>query len=377
MNMYANSVDAKDDWRFFQNIYTFTYYFGLAPFKSASIRKSTRYLRKLYIIFVEIVYIYGNYLQVTFKLTYQHEFKQFATFIDVAQTIFETINISVILICQNFTYTQNWQQFFNLMNEIELYFDDKLHLTKNLKRFYIELCVTLTILFIFVIEDGSLVDLYEEKCFLSFHFTILCQTVNLFLIITILRIIRRRYNCLNNFIKQCVQEKVDEDVKINKIKDAIKLYGKLFELINEFNKIFGTFLLTYICYFTLLSIYWTSLFLQFDDINNLFLFTTLLPMYIIHMMMTFGIVLISARLQETGRHFSTNCYILLNDLKNWENQLQIELFIAAKQSLMITPRITVFGFFNIDRSTISSITSVVLTHIIVISQLGGFKSNNM
>lgn len=74
-------------------------------------------------------------------------------------------------------------------------------------------------------------------------------------------------------------------------------------------------------------------------------------------------------MEKKSRKFPTTCYTLLNDIEKSDKKLRSVLFLAAKQSLIESPTISASGFYPIDKSTLSTACSVIVTYIIVITQL--------
>lgn len=70
-----------------------------------------------------------------------------------------------------------------------------------------------------------------------------------------------------------------------------------------------------------------------------------------------------------SRKFPSTCYSLINELKPTEQKLQNALFLSAEQSLSHNMTISAFGFFELNRLTLSTMWSVVATYTIVIIQI--------
>lgn len=73
-------------------------------------------------------------------------------------------------------------------------------------------------------------------------------------------------------------------------------------------------------------------------------------------------------LKQEARKFPTTCYSLINDLDEAEIKIRNILFLGAEQTLSRPVAVSAFGFFDIDKYTISSICSVVAAYTIVFYQ---------
>lgn len=75
------------------------------------------------------------------------------------------------------------------------------------------------------------------------------------------------------------------------------------------------------------------------------------------------------KLEESAREFPSSCFILLNELHKSEKTFRNALYLGAQQTLCRSPTISACGFYKMNKRTLSTLYSVIVTYIIVIIEL--------
>lgn len=281
--MFVDSVDVKIDYSIFQTIYKVAFYMGITPSKIRNLSDPISYPRKAYIIFLNIIFILGNYLKFSIRIVDPVISRPAVAFLDVNEIIFSAFNINLLISLSTFSHVKIWQQFINTFEETEGYFKDKIKLNFNIKWTHVRIIFIYISLFIIFCNDmTTMLTAYEALCYTTFYLIIIYQLWAQILIITMLRILNRRYGFFLLEITKCIHEKgANENTKIGKIKQMVKAYRKLGDTIKLFNRIFGPFLCSYFCYFVLMSVYWICTLIYIHKVKT-FIFFIILPLYLIH-----------------------------------------------------------------------------------------------
>lgn len=368
--MYSNAIDTQNDWRVLKKLHNFCYYLGITPFLCKNYNKSKTIRQKCLILTWIIIITATSLSQIWFRRIRANEYiRIMGIFFEIALVILETTDFIGILLSSNFIYSKYWTRLFRrLYEDLDIFYNDKIVVNKSLKIFYFEIIFPILFWAVLMIMDiTSTIPIYHELYYIVSRITYFYHLITTILIVSFLFFFKRRYDCLNICLEDFIKQRADNE--INKIKSLGQIYQKMNKCVMELIEIFGYSTFSYMLHFIVENIY--LMFLAFHPgritVRSFHLF--ILGLIVYTWILFFLLISVSDNLLKTARKFPTTCYILINEIKDSENDIRDELFLMAKQSLDNFPVISAQGFFTINKLTLSVICSTIVTYTLVINQI--------
>lgn len=356
--MPKTSVDTNNDIVFINYLLKIGYFMAIVPSSNGNSK-----CRKVYSVCLILLYCLFTILSL--KTVFPLIDKRLDAILTPVEFLTELSTILVSILSANFLYEKTWCKFLRSMYEIDCYFYGEVKVKKTIKQFFTETILLIVIYIVISLYDHIFSyyvthDLDLEA--ISFQITTIYQLYTLVLTIYIVNFIEQRYNFLNSIL---LSTKFNEIDGISKIKHFTKIYRKLNEIVDDFNTIFGWFILLYIFNIIIIVAYWMAYVLT--ENRNVYETIPNCSYPCLHCIM--GIILLFSchRVEQTGHQFINECYFVQESVPNqWD--VRIEILIAAKCAKNLKPIFSAAGMFDLNRGTICMVFSALMTYLIIVIQ---------
>lgn len=270
MNVFKKEQNNQNDAVFIKKFCTFARYLAIVPLNE---KNNAQIVALLALSSIASLAIYS--VSTRTELYHRLRFTTLDIALDIIVEIQSYMLSASIIISSNILFRDNWLKLFVTMEEVELFFSNKLTFNKYTKRMYCEIFPGLFILIALISYDNFFYIAtesdysYQEVNYIHFQFSVVFLTIVLALIINIARFTKNRFNSLLNYLQSILKrENIFEIGTIHEIRTIFKIYRKLCILTGECSEIFGWFIFAFIVYYCLLSVYWLNQLFR-EDLNVL------------------------------------------------------------------------------------------------------------
>lgn len=391
-NMSLNSNDVETLKKF---IKTGTY-FGFSPLElnSKTLNSNLKILyNSVNAIILILAIFYSLYARFVYRFRNEYAYELFLDLISEC-----LLFICSVTVCfgKNIFYLKEYRTVFNLILEIDTICPNKFDNSKSIMlilRYFEAIVSYLSITLSFYYQHYDLSKTYPGNYMIHFiywnyHYGSYILMYTLLQINLILVIIGKRCQIITEqfgtSIQKLIKEKGGEMEIINRIRKTVRIIRKINKLVLEVNKIFGWFIFFYIIFFT--EMMFLCIFLMVYSRKYDYNLMSYAPWLLVAQVNPYEISqnkrpsinlanfqVMTTKLSFHSHNinfdqFSTYCYDLQENVPYFSH-IRNELFMSMKYVKHFKFDISAASFYNINKSTLCTIFSVIVTYIIVLNQL--------
>ncbi|XP_018566104.1 gustatory and pheromone receptor 39a-like [Anoplophora glabripennis] len=215
------------------------------------------------------------------------------------------------------------------------------------------------------ISGGNMIALYS---FVGSYVAYLYMCLFLFFVLRLTGILKARYEFVEDNLKNIAGSKMDDQEKVRKLTEIVRLYKTFMFLMDSINGIFGPHLFFFISVTISYMLCAISYNMDIDAENETAKDSSILSITVTVVYTLSLIVLIIScdGLEASGKKVIKTCYIMHESTES--RLVKDHLLQMAQYAEQWRPTLSAAGFYNVNQSTLSAIFEAIITYLVIIIQ---------